>query len=206
MKLSYSAPDPAGWAEIQTARIDFDGQPPVDRFRVSWPLGEANVDRTAVAASLIFSPWIAGRCDHLRPFSALTEQRIVEWYQGEAVWVAPNPVRAGGLPLPRGSRRLRLSGTPSGAHDEDVLSLVPTELGSGRAGSDIRVACNLAALTACAPSRTAALTMRLGAAVLVAESLSTNEIIDEEFAEISPEAFDAAARLLECTALGLRDA
>src|SRR5699024_4797064 len=82
MQLEYMPPSLAGWAEIAATPTDFDAYPPVPKLRVKWPLGEANVDRTAVAASLIFAPWIAGRCDHIRQFSALTEQRLVEWFQG----------------------------------------------------------------------------------------------------------------------------
>lgn len=206
MKLTYAHPAESGWVEIRAERTDFDGFPPIDRFRIQWPLGEANVDRTAVAASLIFSPWIAGRCDHGRPFSALTEQRIVSWFQHHSTWVAPNPVRAGGLPLPIGTRRLRVSGAPTGAPDEDLLRLVPSGYGSGREGNEHRIASNLAALGAGLDSDLVRLQMRLGVAVLVADSLSANELIDEEFAAYDPASFDAAARLLECTALGLRDA
>ncbi|MGP5036766.1 hypothetical protein [Brachybacterium alimentarium] len=205
MKLLYTAPSAEGWAEISASRIDFDANPPLNQLRVCWPLGEANVDRTAIAASLVFSPWIAGRCDLIRPFSALTEQRIVEWFQRQAIWVAPTPVRAGGLPLPRGSRQFHLSGegTRSNAHS---LTLVESLHGSGESGSTTHVATNANILMSSAPSISAAFEIRLGVAVLVAESLSINELIDPEFANAAPEAFGHARQLLECVALGLRDA
>ncbi|MGP9707008.1 hypothetical protein [Brachybacterium sp. AOP24-D1-21] len=205
MKLIYTAPTPQGWAEVIASRIDFDAAPPIDRLRVCWPLGEANVDRTAIAAALVFSPWVAGRCDLIRPFSALTEQRIVEWFQQKAIWVAPTPVRAGGLPLPRGTRRFHLSGDGNGegAH---FLALMDSLHGSGETGTTTRVATNAGVLMSNAPSESAAFEIRLGVAVLVAESLSVNELIDPEFAAAAPEAFGRAQRLLECVALGLRDA
>lgn len=205
MKLVYTAPDAQGWAEIAASPVDFDAMPPLSRLRVCWPLGEANVDRTAIAASLVFSPWIAGRCDLIRPFSALTEQRLVEWFQQQALWVAPTPVRAGGLPLPRGTRRFHLSGDPSGA-DAPHLALKDSLHGSGESGSTTHVATNAGVLMSNAPSDSAAFEIRLGIAVLVAESLSINELVDPEFAAVAPEAFGRAQRLLECVALGLRDA
>lgn len=205
MKLVYTAPNPQGWAEIAASRVDFDAEPPLNRLRVCWPLGEANVDRTAVAASLVFSSWIAGRCDLIRPFSALTEQRIVEWFQQQAIWVAPIPIRAGGLPLPRGTRRFHLSGDKDGA-DTLFLALVESLHGSGESGPATHVATNAGVLMSNAPSESAAFEIRLGVAVVVAESLSINELVDPEFAAAAPEAFGRAQRLLECVALGLRDA
>lgn len=203
MKFTYVPPTPQGWAEIQTARVDFDANPPVDRLRVCWPLGEANVDRTAVAASLVFAPWTAGGCDFLRPFSALTGQRITEWFQEASVWVSPTPIRAGGLPLPRGRRRFRLSGDGG---DELRLALVDSLLGSSESDEEVRVASNLRVLMANAPTRASSFEMRLGVAVLVADSLSVNEFIDPEFAAEEPQSFTHAQRLLESVALGLRNA
>lgn len=203
MKLTYTAPSPQGWAEIAAAPVDFDAFPPLDRLRVCWPLTEANVDRTAVAASLVFAPWIAGRCDLQRPFSALTEQRIVEWFQHKSIWVAPTPVRTGGLPLPRGMRRVHLSG---GNTDSQSLELVDPLRGSGESGTSVRIATNAGTLMAHAPSAVAAFEIRLGVAVLAAESMSINELIDPEFAATDSEAFNRAKRLLECVAIGLRDA
>ncbi|MEE1650726.1 hypothetical protein V1260_07960 [Brachybacterium sp. J144] len=203
MKFTYVPPTPQGWAEIQTSRVDFDAHPPVDRLRVCWPLGEANVDRTAVAASLVFAPWTAGRCDFLQPFSALTGQRITEWFQEAPVWVSPTPIRAGGLSLPRGRRRFRLSGDGG---DELRLTLVDSLLGSSESDEEVRVASNLSVLMANAPTTAASFAMRLGVAVLVADSLSVNEFIDPEFAAEAPQSFTHAQRLLESVALGLRDA
>ena len=185
--------------------MDFDANPPLNHLRVCWPLGEANVDRTAVAASLAVAPWIAGRCDLIRPFSALTEQRIVEWFMEQSIWVSPNPVRTGGLPLPRGTLEFHLSGEGNGA-DTRFLTFVDSLQGSGESGSATRIATNINALMWNAPSESSAFEIRLGMAVLVAESLSINELIDPEFAEAAPEAFGRAQRLLECVALGLRDA
>lgn len=205
MKLVYTAPNTEGWAEISASRVDFDADPPLNRLRVCWPLGEANVDRTAIAASLVFSPWIAGRCDMKRPFSALTEQRIVEWYQQQAIWVAPTPVRAGGLPLPRGTRRFHLSDDGNGP-EAYFLAIVDSLHGSGESGPRTQVATNAEVLMSNAPSKAAAFEIRLGVAVLVAESLSIDEFVDPEFAAAAPEAFGRARRLLECVALGLRNA
>lgn len=203
MKLEYSAPSFQGWAEISASRTDFDGVPPLDRLRICWSLGEANVDRTALAASLIFSPWIAGRCDHERPFSALTAQRIVEWFRHHSIWVSPTPIRTGGLPLPRGTQRFHLSG---GDDESRRLIVVTPRQGSGEQGRTVRVATNAGMLMASAPSPAVAFEIRLGIGVLMAESLSVNEFVDPEFAAAEPEAFTRAQKLLECVALGLRDA
>lgn len=205
MRLEYMPPSLTGWAEIAATPIDFDAHPPVPKLRVKWPLGDANVDRTAVAASLIFAPWIAGRCDHIRPFSALTEQRIVEWFQGERIWVAPTPVRAGGLLIPRGTRRI-LIGSPNSSTQGPHLRLqaVSPLAGSGKDSGVTRIATNLEVFLHNSPAPEARYCMEVGFAVLVAESLFANEIIHPEFGMESPVAFAAAARLLESVSLGLR--
>ena len=205
MQLEYMPPSLAGWAEIAATPTDFDAYPPVPKLRVKWPLGEANVDRTAVAASLIFAPWIAGRCDHIRQFSALTEQRLVEWFQGERIWVAPTPVRVGGLPIPRGTRRILLGDPDSSTQGTHLrLQAVSPLVGSGKDPEVTRIASNLAAFLRNSPTPEARYCMEVGFAVLVAESLSANEIIHPEFGLKSPSAFSAAARLLESVSLGLR--
>lgn len=190
--------------ELGAERTDFDAYPPIQKLRANWPIGAPNVDRAAVAASLVFAPWIAGSCEHPQPFSALTAQRLAEWFQQQNIWVSPGPVRKGGLPLPRGRDRLHLSGT-SLVPGEISLRFVASDQGSGQAEGHVRIAGNTEMLMNQAPGRAEALLIRLGSAVLVAESLSVNEIVDPEFAADHPNEFHAAARLLECTALGLRN-
>lgn len=56
MRLEYATSETGSWSEITATPIDFDGYPPLNRFRVNWPIADANVDRTAIAASLVFSP------------------------------------------------------------------------------------------------------------------------------------------------------
>jgi len=204
MKLEYRAPGESGWAEIVTTRTDSDGYPPVERLRVQWPIDEANVDRAAIASSLVFSPWLIGRCDLLRPFSALTERRIVEWFQEQDVWVAPNPIRAGGLPIPKGTKRVYLSGSPHASHEHSLV-IVKSHMGSGIVGNEMRVASNAHLLIQHAPHPAARFSIRLGVAVLLAEAFSVNEFVDPEFAHTCPEEFQAASRMIECVSLGLCD-
>ncbi|MFC0675707.1 hypothetical protein [Brachybacterium hainanense] len=205
MRFTTSAADGGSWTELLASRTDFDGHPPLDRLRLFWPLASGSPDRDAVALSLIFSPWVAGRSEHPAPFSALTEQRIVEWFQSQRIWASAGPVRIGGLPLPRGTRRLLLSGSPS-SEREVLLRLVPSTEGGMVQEQEVHVATNAGTLIAHAPDATSAFSMRLGVAVLLAESLSITEIVDPEFAASAPEQFRAAARLVECVALGLRSA
>ena len=103
MKIDYTPAAPR-WASLKAEIIDFDGLPPVDTLRVDWPQETTSSDRIAAAGALAFSHWSAGRMDFQKPISALTAQRISEWYAADHVWVTPGPVRAGGLSLPRGSR------------------------------------------------------------------------------------------------------
>ena len=206
MRLEYRAPKEPGWAEITASPIDFDAYPPLPMLRVLWPLGEANVDRTAVASSLIFSPWISGRCDHTRPFSALTEQRIVEWFQGEGIWVAPTPVRSGGLLLPKGNRRLHLEQPSRAKDDRDAcLQIRPPRSGSGEEGCTYQIATNLVTLIHHAPTKAIRHTMEVGMAVLVADSLSAGEIVAPALADEDRRMFTSVQRLLESVALGLSD-
>ncbi|QNN82272.1 hypothetical protein H3H54_14535 [Brachybacterium sp. Z12] len=205
MKFTIQNQETSTWTEISAERTDFDGYPPIPRFRVNWPTEIRSVDRSAVATSIIFAPWIAGRSDYEKPISALTAQRLLEWFQLRNIWTAPGPVRTGGLPLPRGHERLHLSGD-SKPIGEMSLAILPSDSGSGRIGNSVHVATNAGVLMDLAPRRTDALLIRLGTAALLAESLQVNEIIDPEFAAEEPEEFHRAARLLECTALGLRSA
>ncbi|WP_422115741.1 hypothetical protein [Brachybacterium sp. UNK5269] len=205
MRLEYTPPEADGWAEIAANPIEFDANPPLQKLRVQWPLGDANVDRTAVASSLIFSPWIAGRCDHIRPFSALTVQRIVEWFQTQNIWVSPTPVRSGGLQIPRGHRRIRL-GTPHEIDDSamTILNFVAPLAGSGQDGDSVQIASNVGTLLQNAPTQADRFAMEIGLGVLLAGSLSASEFIYPEFAASSPDAFAAVARLIESVSLGLR--
>lgn len=203
MKLLYVPPTTSSWTEISAAQVDVDAVPPVTRLRLCWPLGEVNADRTAVGAVLAFSPWIGGRCDLEHEFSALTGQRLVEWFQDQGIWVAPSPVHAGPLPLPRGSHRYSLSGDASASPE---LRFADSLCGSGESPAGVRIASNLGILIANAPTIAAGFEMRLGAAVLIAESLSISELVDPEFEAAAPEAFSRAQRLIECVGLGLRSA
>lgn len=202
MKLEYKTAESGLWNRLSATPVDFDAFPPVPDFRIQWTLGDANVDRTAVAASLIFSPWIAGRCDHLRPFSALTEQRLVEWFSYKGIWVAPTPVRAGGLPIPRGNARLWIS-DPTPELQDLALALVPPDGGSGQMSGIVRVASNASFFELNAPTREDAFCIRVGVATLLAESLHVDEIVDPQFFQSAPDDFLAVRRLLECVSIGL---
>lgn len=207
MRFEYTAPAGNGWAEIAASPVDFDAFPPVKRLRTQWPLGDANVDRAAVAASLIFAPWIAGRCDHMRPFSALTAQRLVEWFQEQAIWISPTPVRSGGLQIPRGHLRLHLGSTGNSSDPGAVnLRAVSSLSGSGQQGNSVHVATNLGAFLQGSPGPASRYAMEVGFGVLLSESLSANELVHPEFASASPEEFLKVARLVESVSLGLRHA
>lgn len=202
MKFQFDESTASGWAELTATPIDFDAFPPVGRLRVQWPLGEQSIDRIALAASLVFSPWIAGRCDLPKPFSALTNQRITEWFQNQGIWVTPTPVRAGGLPLPRGQHTFEIvDGERRTEHSG--LILAPALAGSGPSTAGMRIASNLDSLAAFVDSPAHRHLIRLGAAVLVAESLAINVLHYPAFADECPDDFAAASRLLECAALGL---
>lgn len=205
MKFEYGTVAASGWAEISTEPTDFDAVPPLEKLRVNWPLESISVDRAVVSTSLVFSSWIAGRCDFPEPFSALTAQRITEWFQSQSIWVSPNPIRTGGLPLPRGNKRLILSGDSRRTNDIQ-LHLEPSERGTTTDGEAFHIATNAGVLMANAPTPAARLGIRLGIAVLVSESLGVDEVIDPEFAAESPQEFASAARFIECVALGLRGA
>lgn len=203
MKFEHRTAAASSWAEFATEPTDFDAVPPLEQLRINWPLESISVDRAVVGTSLVFSSWIAGRCDFPEPFSALTAQRITEWFQSQSIWVSPNPIRTGGLPLPRGTKRLILSGDSRQPCDIQ-LHLEPSERGTSTGGKAFHIATNAGVLMANAPTPAARLNIRLGIAVLVSESLGVDGIIDPEFATESPQGFASATRLIECVALGLR--
>lgn len=203
MKFSFEQSE-NGWAEIEASPYAFDAYPPIDTLRISWPLAGMSPDRLVVGCTLVFAPWSAGVSVFPEQFSALTSQRVVEWFQLSSISVLPTPVRAGGLPLPRGVRRAAVA--HSGVPGADLtVAFRESHLGSTWSAGRVDLASNIGALAGSVDCDVLRLQMRLGAAVLVAESLGVNEIVDPELREADPAAFDSAARLLECVALGLRD-
>lgn len=225
MRLEHHGDAESSWTEVTGEPADFDAHPPVPRLRLDWPLGEAGPDRIAVGSALAFAPWIAGPIDLEEPFSALTAQRVGEWFATQGIWVSPGPVRRGGIVIPGATRRLVLaddvgsSTVDEGNEPADVssdspgsdspsgdvrLRLVPSEEGTSIRGKDLRVATNAGVLGAHATRRSDQHAIRVGVTVLVAASLRVGEIVASDFAAECPEEFAAAARLLESVSLGLR--
>lgn len=211
MKLQHLKNPGSGWTEISAHPGDADAHPPLPSLRLDWPLGDGGPDRFAVGASLAFAPWMAGASDLVEPFSALTAQRLSEWFARQGVWASPGPVRTGGVLVPGGSRRLHLVEDAAGSGSsvrapeaEDLrMHLVPSEEGSSVRGSEVRIATNAGILGADATGIADRHAMRLAVAVLVAASLRVGVIVAPAFSAESPEEFAAAARLLECVSLGL---
>lgn len=203
MKFAVPEQTTGSWSAISASSVDSDAHPPISTVRFHWPLGTVQVDRLAAGCVLMFSPWASGRVDMPSAISALTAQRITEWSQTQRHWLTVSTIRTGGLPIPRGNRTLALSGARSGTEEQPTLTFLPPTTGTQDRGSEIGIATNLEALMRCAPDAVAAGTIRIGAAVLLAESLNAGQITDPEFAAEDPTTFSYIQRLLECVALGL---
>lgn len=180
---------------------DFDAHPPVKELRIKWQYAGTSTDRFAVAASLAFSPWSAGAMMFPSEISALTAQRIGDWFRFvERVWVGPNPVRWGGLKIPKGRDVLSIGGIE--AEGTLVLEYRGMSEASSLSDSRVQVASNAAYLVARDDGRSQLLT-QLAVAVLLAEEIGVNEIRLPSDAVLSTEDFAATTWLLECVGLGL---
>lgn len=194
------------WFELAAEPVEADGFPPVPSLRLQWPLGDLQADRLAIGAVLTFSPWLAGHIDLPAQISALTAQRITEWAQTQGLWHSVSSIRAGGLPIPRGHRRITLCGDgdePDADPSGTALVFVPSREGTSESTDSLRIASNVAVLMAGVPQGPARGLIRLGAAVLLAEQLGAASLKDATLWETDRDEFRAAARLLESVALGL---
>ncbi|MDO4783501.1 MAG: hypothetical protein Q3997_00200 [Propionibacteriaceae bacterium] len=203
MKIDYLPASPR-WTSLKAEVVDFDGLPPVNTLRVDWPYETTSSDRIAVAGALAFSHWSAGRMDFQKPISALTAQRITEWYAVDNVWVSPGPVRTGGLFLPRGSRSACLV---LGDVHESLPGALPIAMVGPSTGTAVRpewveLASN-ASFFALPGDSSPVLLAALAAVVLSAEQLHINTLSFPKLRAERPDLFDRAARLLECVSLGL---
>lgn len=203
MRVDY-APAAPRWMGLKAEPIDFDGLPPVPSLKVDWPHESTSPDRVAVAGALAFSLWTAGCIEFQTAISALTAQRIVEWFAADHVWVAPCPVRTGGLPLPRGSRhaRLVLGEMDDSASEALMIAMVGPSKGTAIRAQQVNLASNVG-FFAQPDDPTPAMLAALAAVVLCAEHLHLNTLSFPQLSTGCPELFDRAARLLECVSLGL---
>lgn len=206
MQYAFDSTGASGWATLTAKPVDADGYPPLEAVRVRWPMSIPQIDRIAVASALIFSPWAVGRMDLQTPCSALTAQRLTEWSQSHGQWISISNIRAGGLPIPVGTKSAEIVESPCSNLTTDSnfrLFFGDTLSGSSHRSSQCQVASNINVLECCAPSVEIAYQIRLGLAVLVAEALDITRFSFPAFQTKAPIEFEHARRLLECVSLGL---
>lgn len=165
---------------ITTSLGEFDGAPPVGHLEFDLTLGEsANADRLAVGLALIYSPWLAGPTTFPKPVSALTAQRITEFFGERFVTVGNVTDRA--LPIPRGSHRVTVVDLVGDA-DTDArlpalkLASYSQREGLSSLGSTTTVASNIHALGA-GLGPTAVTLQTLGLGVLLSEEADINVLL-----------------------------
>lgn len=211
MRITAVAERSSGWFSLGAEPTDFDGCPPVPALRLQWPVVVTGADRLAVGAALVYSAWTSGVLHLPQQFSALTAQRISEWYAAQGVWVQPGEVRRGGLPIPRGNRVVRLT-TVSGKSGPVLergtrnLSFVGSASGTSFRAAGLEIASNLVMLRQEGAAGEHANFAALGAAVLVAEGVGISRIEVPWLGSLGQELSAATVRLLESVSLGLVDA
>lgn len=203
MKISFSEAG-TGWFELRAAMTDFDGQPHVPALRYQWSRTPSSTDRIAVAAALCFAPWCAGRMELPAPISALTASRIQAWFSHFGVWVAPEPVRTGGLPIPGGERFAVLDCCQSRARNTLVVEYVDPSEGSGIAPDRVRVATNARYFDR-HDGDYGALFAKVAVAVLIAEDIDAGVLTYNRKSWLGRATAQAAQELLESVGLGVTD-
>ncbi|WP_109471088.1 hypothetical protein [Ornithinimicrobium cavernae] len=184
---------------ISTVPGEFDGDPPVPHLDIGLPLdGIASADRLAVGLALIYSPWLSGPVEFPEAVSALTAQRISEFFGERFVTVTGIADRA--LPIPRGVGDvlvvdLALRSRPPA--DERALCLAPLSQAQGTVsfGQQLMVASNVHLLTG-TPSTGL---HTLGLAIVLAECADANILVHPSADNVPP----ALNLLLESVGLGL---
>ncbi|HET7397102.1 MAG TPA: hypothetical protein VFJ94_01170 [Intrasporangium sp.] len=195
----------ANHASVLSAEIDeFDGCPPVTDLEIGVALDGVSPDRVAVGATLAFAPWLAGPMEVPKPVSALTAQRIGEFFGMR--WVHCVSVSRGALPITRGGRTLGLrhagDSVGSGLREELLIDSVSSFAGIRTEGDTMAIATNAAMLSPRGTDRQMGFA-DLGVAVLVASYLDVNEYVCPGLARQDRDAFDRATILLESVGLGL---
>lgn len=203
MQVTWTASSLDETSRLTAEVEDFDGWPPVAELRVSADIHSVSPDRVAVAAALAFAPWISGTLTLDRPFSALTAQRISEFFDG--IWVSARPVRRGALPIPRGDVTVGLSyghGEMDSSTPRLAVSGPSAMRGHLAVGSTVTVASTAPLLTTEHGGRPPVLSL-LAVGVLCSESLGvgTFRLLEEPSEQVTSMA--SVARLLECVSLGL---
>ena len=204
MKYVVSSDEGSEWFTVSAEPVDTDAFPPIPEARIHWPLSKPQTDRLALGCALIFEHWATGAMTVEEPISALTAQRLTEWAQSRGQWISVTNIHTAGLPIPRGVQQVNLSsdGISKSRKQKSLFFAAPSE-GTSTSRNGYRVSGNIPFLMNLVKDSSSFYLVRLGAAVILAESLDVNVFVDEEFKREFPQEFSAARRLLECVALGL---
>lgn len=185
---------------------EYDGTPPVPNLEIGLNLnGITTADRLAVGLALIYSPWLAGPFQTPDPVSALTAQRVTEFFGERFVTVTTVTDRA--LPIPRGVQRVTvidLATAPDSTPSEARLSLAPFSLreSSLSFGNQHTVASNIHIFGPLASQLHAGNLHTLGLAVMLAEHADASVLVHPAAAVQVP----GLDLLLESVGLGLTGA
>lgn len=180
---------------------EFDGSPPVPTLEIGVALPEVSADRIAVGLVLVHAAWMAGPAQVPYPVSALTAQRVTEFFGDRYVTLTTVGDRA--LALPRGSREVRLldlTTDPAPAPNEPAIALAPLTAAEGHVarGTVLSVASNVHMFETTAVSSSTNL-HTLGLGVLLAELVDAGTLIHPS----ADHADSALHLLLESVGLGL---
>lgn len=181
---------------------EFDGFPPVPTLEIGVDLpATSSADRLAVGLSLVHAPWLAGPVEMPHPVSALTAQRITEFFGNRYVTLSTVGDRA--LPIPRGSKQVRIVDLvthPAPTPDESAIALAPLTVAEGCVayGRTLSIASNVHLFGTTSVSRGARL-HTLGMGVLLAEFVDAGTLLDPSGHQADPRLH----LLLESVGLGL---
>lgn len=129
MKISFSTNKVTNESSLIATPGELDGFPAIPQLYMGRYIEKLSADRLAVAGVLAFRRYISGQIVFDEKISSLTAEAISKVLLPR--WSHCSPLHPANLPIPRGSRTVKLSGLPIVEQGHPTLAIVGSEGFSG---------------------------------------------------------------------------
>lgn len=204
MRINFSIVAEEEYCLLSAAPGEIDGFPAIASLRLDTVPQKVSPDRIAVAGILAFGRYLSGQVQFDSKISALTAELIARFMRPR--WVHVTPLHPANLPIPRGTKTVRLTESISRIASEAVLVVVRSDQYQGAiVGRNATIVASNAWIIdqLDAANEIDSLSARLAVAVLMAEQMDTAVIRIENIDHKDAPEISALKELLGAVGLGM---